>query len=140
MSQFLEFAQNHPLLFIGAFVLVALLVMTEFKRKLLGFTEVNPNDAIKLINREEAVVLDVRADSEFNEGHIINAINIPLGLLDGRLKELDEYRERAIIICCKTGQQSAKAGKILQQQGFQKIYKLSGGMSAWSSASLPLDR
>ena len=139
MGQFFEFAFNHPLLMSALLAIVIMLVMNEFKQKLLGFKEVKPNEAVQLINREDAVVLDVRDDKEFSEGHIINAINIPLGLLDGRIAELDDYRQKPVVVCCKSGRRAAKAGSLLQRQGFSSIYKLNGGMMAWISAELPVN-
>lgn len=140
MGQYLEFAGNHPLLMAALILVITVLVMNEFKRKLLGFKEVGLNDAVRLINQQDAMVLDVREDKEFRDGHIINAVNIPLGLLESRLKEIEEYKEKPVIIYCRTGQQSAKAGAVLQRQGFTSTHKLNGGMMAWSDANMPVSR
>lgn len=140
MGQTLEFIGNHPFLFAALLLVIILLVMNELRRKLLGFKEVSSTDAVRMINREDALMLDVREDKEFSEGHIVNAVNIPLGLLEGRLKELEEYKDKPVIVCCRTGQRSAKAGAVLQRQGFNSIYKLNGGMLAWADASLPVSR
>ncbi|HGX92029.1 MAG TPA: rhodanese-like domain-containing protein [Candidatus Tenderia sp.] len=140
MGQFVDFVVNNPLLFAAFIAILVMLVMNEFKRKLLGFTEVGPNDAVRLMNQEDAAILDVREDSEYQEGHVLNAIHIPLGLLEARLDELDEYREKPLIVYCRSGQRSAKAGAILRRQGFKSLYKLSGGMMAWTSANMPVSR
>ena len=140
MGQFLEFAGNHPLLF-AAFILIALMiVMNESRRKLLGFKEVGVNEAVRLMNSEDALMLDVREDKEFYDGHVINAVHIPLGLLEGRLKEIDDHREKPVIVYCRTGQRSAKASSVLQRQGFKSVYKLNGGMMAWNDAGLPVKK
>ena len=140
MGQFLEFAGNHPLLFAALILIILMIVMNESRRKLLGFKEVGANEAVRLMNSENALMLDVREDKEFKEGHVINAINIPLGLLESRLKEIEEHKEKPVIVYCRTGQRAAKAGAVLQRQGFKSIYKLNGGMLAWSDAGLPVKR
>lgn len=138
MGQYLEFAGNHPLLMAALVLVVTLLVMNEFKRKLLGFKEVKPNEAVRLINQEDALVLDVREDKAFRDGHILNAVNIPLGLLESRLDEIEVYKDKPVIVYCRTGQRAAKAAALLQRQGFGSIYKLNGGMLAWTDANMPL--
>jgi rhodanese-related sulfurtransferase len=140
MGQFFEFAGNHPLLLTALLVVIIMLVMNEFKRKLLGFKEVNINEAVRLINQEDALPLDVREDKEFRDGHIINAVNIPVGLLESRLKEIEEYREKPVIVYCRTGQRAAKAASVLQRQGFKSIHKMNGGMLAWADANMPVQR
>jgi len=140
MGQYLEFAGNHPLLTAALVVVIIMLVMNEFKRKLLGFNEVGINDAVRLINQDGALALDVREDKEFRDGHILNAINIPLGLLDGRLKEIEQHKESPVIIYCRSGQRAAKAGAVLKRQGFTSIHKLNGGMMAWVDANMPVNR
>jgi len=140
MGQYLEFAGNHPLLMAALVAVIVMLVMNEFKRKLLGFKEVGANEAVRLINQEEALVLDVREDKDFREGHILNAVNIPLGLLESRLDEINAYKAKPVIVYCRTGQRAAKAGAILQRQGFNSIYKLNGGIMAWVDANMPLSK
>ena len=140
MGQYLEFADNHPFLMAALILVSTMLVMTSFQRKLLGFSELNVNDAVRLINQEDAVVLDVREDKEFREGHIINSTNIPLGVLEGRLKELEDHKEKPVIVYCRTGQRAAKAGAALQRQGFKSTHKLKGGMLAWADANMPVSR
>lgn len=140
MGQYLEFAGNHPLLVAALIAVIILLVMNEFKRKLLGFNEVSLNDAVRLINQDDALVLDVREDTEFRDGHIINAVNIPLGLLEGRLSEIEQHKEKPVVVCCRSGQRAAKGGAVLKRQGFTSIHKLNGGMMAWVDANMPVSR
>ncbi|ALP54550.1 hypothetical protein Tel_16110 [Candidatus Tenderia electrophaga] len=140
MGQYLEFARNHPLLMAALVLVITLLVMNEFKRKLLGFKEVGANEAVRLINHDDALVLDVREDKEFRDGHILHAKNIPLGLLESRLDELEAHKDKPVVVYCRTGQRAAKAGAVLQRQGFNSVYKLKGGMLAWTDANMPLSR
>ena len=140
MGQMFEFVSNHPVLFAALALILAMLIMNEFRRHLLGFKEIGPSDAVRMINHDGAVVIDVRDDLEFKSGHIINAVNAPLGVLEEKVDKLADYKDKPVIICCQSGQRSAKAGALLQRQGFSSIFKLSGGLAAWSSANLPLKK
>lgn len=129
---------NNWLLFIALFIILTLLGMNMIRPRLLGFKEAKPSEVVQLINRDDALVLDVRDDSFFEKGHILNARHIPFGLLEERLHELDEYKERPLVVYCETGQQSARAGAVLRKQGFSSTYKLAGGLLAWKSANFPV--
>ena len=138
MSHLGEFIANHWVLVLALVVIAVLLVMDTFKRRLLGFRDIKPQEAVRLINHEGAVPLDVREDQEFREGHIVNALHIPYGIIEKRLAELESYKSRALIVYCRSGQRSAQASAVLRKQGFEHVYKLSGGMLAWRSADLPV--
>ncbi|NOY70783.1 MAG: rhodanese-like domain-containing protein [Gammaproteobacteria bacterium] len=138
MSDFFGFLVDHWILSsLFIFILFAL-IMTEFRGRLLGFKDIPPNEAVRLMNQDNAIVLDVRDEATFNSGHILNAKNIPVGLLESRLGELSESRSNPVLLVCRSGQDSARAGGVLQKQGFAEIYKLAGGMMAWENANLPL--
>lgn len=139
-GQLTEFLFNHWLLFLAALVLLSLLVMSFARDRLLGFKEVKPGEAVRLINHEDAVVLDTRGQDEFAGGHILNAINIPLSDLEKGMDQLDRSRTAPVIVCCRTGQRSARAAAILKKNGFETIYKLAGGLMSWESAGFPLSK
>ena len=134
------FILNNWLLFLGLIVILALLFVNLTKSRLLGFKEIGPNDAVQMINHEDALLIDTRSDEEFNQSHILGAVNAPLALLEDRMKDLQQYRERKVIVYCETGRQSAHAGATLRSNGFTSVYKLAGGLMAWRSAGLPLER
>lgn len=90
-----------------------------------------------MINQQDALVLDVRDEKEYRAGHIVDAINIPYAKLKDRLPDLEKYRERPIIVICKIGQHSGAASKILKGEEFE-AYRVTGGMSEWSAAGLPV--
>lgn len=98
---------------------------------------VGPNEATLLINREDALVLDVREPSEFVTAHISGAKNIPLAKLAERVSELESHKDRTIVICCAAGSRSTSACNLLAKQGFTKVVSLSGGINAWASAGMP---
>jgi rhodanese-related sulfurtransferase len=138
MEHLREFVVNHWVLVLALVVLVALLIIDAMKRRVLGFQDIKPQEAVRLINHEGAVAVDVREDKEFHEGHVLNAVHIPLGLMEERIGDLDAYRSQPLIVYCRTGQRAAHAGVLLRKQGFERVYKLSGGILAWRSADLPV--
>lgn len=140
MEQFLEFVGNHWTLFVALFVILALLIWTVVYAGLQGVSKVDPLDATRLINHEDAVVLDVRGNDEYKQGHIVNSLHIPLNALANQTHKLEKYKARPIIAICRSGQQSASACATLRQHGFEKVYNLNGGIVAWQNASLPLTK
>ena len=102
--------------------------------------EVGTLEATQMINHKDAVILDVREDSEFALGHLPNAKHIPLKQLTDRLKELEKFRNKPMIINCRSGARSARACGLLKKQGFENVYNLAGGMNAWSQAGLPIEK
>ncbi len=135
IEQLFEFIGNHYIL-VGMFValLVAFLV-NEGKR---GGASIGASNLVRLINKQGAVIVDIRDPKEYNAGHIAGAVNIPYATLDSRLPELEPYKEKPVVIVCKMGQQAGAAGRKLKSQGFEDVRRLSGGMSEWSASSLPL--
>lgn len=97
-----------------------------------------PAEATLLMNREDALVLDVRETGEWSSGHITGARHISLGQLDKRLSELDKFKEKPIIVVCATGNRSSSACGQLKKHGFGKVFSLGGGVSSWRDANLPL--
>jgi len=138
MQQFLEFIVNNWFLFLALIIVLTLLGVNMIRPKLLGFKEVKPNEVVGLINHDDAVMVDVRDSSEFEKGHVLNARNIPFGLFEERMHELDSLKTSPVVVYCEAGQQSARASAILQKQGFTSVYKLSGGLLTWKSANFPL--
>lgn len=97
-------------------------------------------DATLLINREDALVLDVRDPAEYAGGHIPEAKNVPLAKLGERISELAQYKDRPIVVVCASGMRSATACNQLAKAGFTQVKNLDGGMGRWSEANLPLTR
>lgn len=140
MSRFFEFFLNHWDLFLALGVILALLIGGTLSRRIKGIREVGPPEAVKLINQEHAVVVDVREQNEFREGHIVDAIHIPLGSLQQRMGELEKHKDAPIIIGCRSGNRSSIAAGQLRKAGYENIHNLRGGVMAWQSAGLPLTR
>jgi rhodanese-related sulfurtransferase len=135
MSQLFEFVGNHPFL-VGTFaVLLTLFIRNETQR---GGKGVTPQELVNLVNREGAVVLDVRDSKEFAAGHIVDAVNVPHAALESRLAELEKYKEKPVTIVCKMGQHAGTAGAMLRKAGFASVSRLTGGMTEWRNQNLPV--
>jgi rhodanese-related sulfurtransferase len=135
MEQFIEFVGNHLLLSSFWVVLVVLIFIQHQSR---ASKAVGPQQAVMMINRQDAVVLDVRDKKEFDAGHIVDAINIPMSKLAQRVTELDKHKQKPLVVVCKMGQHSGDACKTLQQAGFEQVVRLAGGIAEWKAQSLPL--
>ena len=140
MERIPEFVANHLFLISLFLALLALLLRNLFGAALTGVTQIEPAETTRLINREGALVLDVRPGAEFEQGHILNAINIPEAELAVRQKELEKHKDKPIIACCQTGTMSVRAAGRMRAGGFEKLYCLKGGLAAWRSAGLPVTR
>ena len=136
MAQLIEFIGNHITLFIALAVISALLVQNLMAGAGAGY--IDTGRVTELINRDDAVVVDVRPMADFSGGHIINALNIPVGSFKNQLGQLEKHRDKPIIITCRSGVQSSAAYKALRGAGFEQVYELRGGMTAWQGANLPV--
>ena len=103
-----------------------------------GVAQASPSEAVMLINRANALVLDVRDEQEFAGGHIADARHIPAAQLEARLNELRRFKDRPLIVNCQGGVRSARACELLRKHEFGKIYNLQGGLNAWIQAKLPV--
>lgn len=115
-------------------------LLFETIRNQSGSTSLSPVEATMLINREDAIVVDVRDQGEYAQGHIADARHIPLAELARRSAELDAFKTRPLILCCASGARSATAMNQLAKAGFEKLYNLRGGLIEWEKASHPIRR
>ena len=114
-----------------------LLVFTELQRKARGLTNIEPQDAVKLIN-SDAVVIDLRNAEAFARGHIVNAKNIPFDELQANKDKIAKYAKKAIVAVCDGGMTSGKVVESMRKSGIENVYGLKGGISAWTQANPPL--
>jgi rhodanese-related sulfurtransferase len=142
MSQFLdrlpEFLGNHIYLTLGFVGVLIALVVVEVQRFTRGFRALTPAGATQLINRENALLIDVSAQAEFEKGHIPGAKHVAMSAFDPESKDLAKARELPIAIVCRNGQASAQAARRLKKAGFGKVFWLEGGLGAWREAQMPL--
>ena len=138
MEQYLEFATNHYILTASWLALFTMVIYSFIGASLRGYKNLNTAEAVQLINQQDAVVVDVREDNEFRSEHIINSIHIPLGYFKDRVKELEKHKDKPVIVGCKSGNRSSHACALLKKAGFEQVFNLSGGVSAWKADNLPL--
>ncbi|MAK90300.1 MAG: sulfurtransferase [Oceanospirillaceae bacterium] len=136
MDRLFDFVANHWWLvgIWGAFLLA--LLWDNNRRSGLS---VSTSQATRMANSEDAVFVDIRDSKDFNAGHIANAVNIPFSALASRMNELDKYKDKPLILVCKSGQTVNMAGKTLREKGFNAV-RMSGGMMEWSNQNLPVVR
>jgi rhodanese-related sulfurtransferase len=132
----LDFIQQNLMLVILAVTSGAMLLFNLMQGG--GGAQVTTGEATKLINREDAQVLDVREPLDYAAGHVAGARNIPLAKLSERAAELEKFKSVPLIICCETGIRSNRAIKDLKKLGFERVFSLDGGVAAWNKAGLPL--
>ncbi|MEE8379739.1 MAG: glutaredoxin 3 [Gammaproteobacteria bacterium] len=133
---FSDFVVNNWPLFVALVIISFLLARTWIGPGALA--SIRPAEAVQLINHQNAVIVDVRSDKEYQEGHIVNSLHIPLGVLENRLSDLKDHKNDSLIMVCRSGTRSTSAANILKKQGFETVKNLQGGMLAWGSANLPV--
>lgn len=133
-----EFISAHPILTM-AFVAVTLaLVLNEISRFTQGFRTISPAQLTQLINRENALVIDVSALADFEKGHIVGSKHVAPSQLDADNRLLAKAHELPVAVVCRNGMASSQAAKRLVKAGFRKVFLLDGGIGAWQGADLPL--
>jgi rhodanese-related sulfurtransferase len=135
VEQIIEFSGNN-LLLVTALIISILLLIQNLMAGNKG--NITPVEATAMINHDDAVIIDVRPAADYSKGHIINAVNIPASNLLSQLTQLEKYKNRTIILSCRSGAQSSVALKQLTKQGYENVYNLKGGILNWQSENLPV--
>ena len=142
MSEFLsrlpDFVSNHPFLSFGFLGVLIAVIANEASRFTRGYKALTPAGLTQLINRENALLLDMSSIQDYEKGHIAGARHLAMSQFDPESKDLVKARELPVAIYCKSGQTSATAAKRLSKAGFTQVYSLDGGLRSWSEAQLPL--
>jgi rhodanese-related sulfurtransferase len=134
----MQFAQNNWPLILVMIVSGGMLLWPLVGQRFSSIREVGALGATQLINRQNAVMLDLRDSRDYGGGHVPSALNIPLSELAGRSGELSKLTGRPLIAYCDRGTRSRGAGSALSKLGFAEVYTLRGGLRAWTEAGLPL--
>jgi rhodanese-related sulfurtransferase len=137
-DRLLAFAQLQAVPLAALVALTVAIIVTEVMRRLTGYKRLSPSELTALVNREDALVLDVSPTAEFEKGHIAGARGVPLGQLDPEHKLIAKAKDRPIVVVCRTGQGSAQAAARLVKAGFSRVHWLEGGIPAWQQGELPL--
>jgi rhodanese-related sulfurtransferase len=137
MDQFIEFTSNNMMLVVLLTISFFVLIFSELRRKASGMVAIEPSEAVAMINNN-GVVVDLRSAEAFARGHIVNAKNVPYDELDAQQGKLEQYKSKPVIAVCDAGMTSTKAVASLRTSGFESAYTLKGGMTAWSTAGMPV--
>ncbi len=140
MSDFAEFARHNWLLFLALFAILGMLIGGEILRRMRGVSALDAAGALRLINDQDAVIMDIRDVGDYKEGHIPQARHIPFGALRERLGELAKVKDKPMIIYCRNGATSQSACALLKKNGFADVHSLDGGLPTWLDARLPISR
>ena len=105
-----------------------------------GVGALSTAQAIQLINREKAVVVDVCEPDEFATGHVNGARNVPLGQLEEKLPSVVKNKQLPVVLVCAKGARAARAEAVARKLGYEKAQALAGGMKAWREAGLPVEK
>ncbi len=118
--------------------LTGALIATEIARLLRGYKSLRPAELTTLINRDNALVVDLSANGDFEKGHIAGSRNVTPSQFDPENKMLSAAKSLPVVMVCRNGQASGAAAKRLKKAGFEQVYSLEGGVAAWQQADLPL--
>ena len=142
MSEFLhrlpEFIGNHPFLSFGFIGVLAAMMATEIGRLTRGYKALTPAALTQLINRNNALLIDVSSIQDYEKGHVPGARHVAMSQFDPENKDLAKAKSLPVAIYCKSGQTAGVAAKRLKKAGFTDVYTLDGGLRTWTEAQLPL--
>ena len=136
MQEYIDFIGENPLYFIGFAIVLGLIIKLEMSRFTRKYKLVNTNEAVKLMNAEETVIIDVREEKEI-DGIIKNSKHISLGELKDKIGLLGSNKQAPVLVYCRTGHRSNAASQTITKAGFENVSSLTGGIQAWETANLP---
>ena len=137
-EQLQAFASSSPLLSMALVGLTLALIGTEIARLFRGYKALRPAELTTLMNRDNALVVDLSASGDFEKGHIAGSRNVAPSQFDPENKLLAAAKSLPVVVVCRNGQASAGAAKRLKKAGFEQVHWLDGGVAAWQQADLPL--
>lgn len=138
-QQVQQFAANHTIMVVAWVAIFVAVLVNLYKGATSKVTVVDNAKATQLINNEEGVIIDMRADNDFRAGHIIDSIHIlPNDIKTGKLQAIEKYKDRPIIVADNNGFTAQGLANTLAKNGFSKVYALKEGILGWRAANLPL--
>ncbi|MGJ8663571.1 MAG: rhodanese-like domain-containing protein [Marinicella sp.] len=140
MSQLVEFIGNHPFMVLLFLTVFFLFLRSLYNEKSKAYQNVNIDQLTRLVNHQNAQVVDVRSKEDFAQGHIVNAINIPLDDITAGKAKLDKLKKKPVVVYCQMGRSSATASQSLTAAGVESVFNLQGGINSWISEKLPLSK
>lgn len=141
MQDIMQFAGSHTILSLAWVVLLVLVIVTTVKGMFSKVKTISRGEATRLINKEEAVVVDVRGRDDYRKGHISSSINVlAADIKKGSFGELEKYKAQPLIVVCANGTSAADPAAQLNAAGYEKVFVLKDGVSGWTGENLPLVR
>ncbi len=140
MQQLMEFAGNHFALVAGFVAVLVALIVTEAMRRGQGYKSLTPGEAVSFMNRDGARVIDVSPAADFNRGHILGAVNVPMSRIKDPDPKLKKMLDRPLLVTCKSGQTAGQAAGALVKLGAGEVAVAKGGMAQWVSDNYPVTR
>ena len=139
MDRLIEFAANHPILVMALVGIVAAIIVNEVLNLRSAGQQLEPAEATRMYNRENAQFVDVRGENAFVTRHLPGAVNLPLAHLDKRRGQLKVKAGQPVIVYCDSGRSASRAVGELRKGGLEPVYQLRGGLAAWQDAGLPTE-
>lgn len=141
MQEIMQFVSRHPILSIAWVGLLAAVLFTTFKGLTSKIKVITRGEATRLINKEDAVVVDMRQRDDFRKGHIAGSVNVlPAEIKANNLGELEKHKDKPIIVVDGSGMQAQDPATTLNKAGFERVFVLKEGVAGWSGENLPLVR
>lgn len=137
MQQYITFIENHWALVLLLAVVLILIFFREYQQK-KGVPRISSQEAVLLINRDHAAVLDLRDTMAYKNGHITAALNFPLTDVEANLEKLAKYKDTPLILVHNNESMAMSLAPKLSKHGFSRLYVLSSGLQSWKNAGFPL--
>ena len=137
-AELADFAGRNPILSLALAGLTVAIIWNEIAGRMGGFRRIGPAELTGMINRDDALVVDLRPAGDFAKGHIAGARNVQMSQFDPENKQLAPAKALPVVLVCNVGQTASVAAKRLAKAGFAKVSVLEGGIQAWQGADLPL--
>lgn len=137
-AELAAFAGRHPLLSLALAGITVALIVNEIASLFSGVRRIGPAQLTGLINRDNALVVDLRSPGEFEKGHIAGSKNVQPSQFDPENKQLTAAKSLPVVLVCRAGQTAGGVAKRLRKAGFANVNVLEGGIQAWQGADLPL--
>lgn len=139
LQEIMQFVNQYPILSLAWVVLFVAVIFTTFRSSLSKVKEITRGEATRLINKEDAVVVDIRTREDYRKGHIANSLNVlQSDIKNGSLGELEKHKAQPIIVVCALGTSSRASADLLSKAGFERVFTLKEGISGWRGENLPL--
>ncbi|MDA0225315.1 MAG: rhodanese-like domain-containing protein [Proteobacteria bacterium] len=135
----MEFARENILL-IAIALMSGGMLLWPFLRNGVGGSQVDTNQATQMINRQDALLLDVRELAEWNQGRVLGARHVPAGELEARAGEVSKKKDKPVIVYCESGTRASSAAGVLRKHGYTNVFSLAGGFTGWRHAGLPVEK